>query len=111
MATTRKSQVRPSAVIRPADGPAVALLLDLENLLHDDRRVSGDAVRLGLAHLMTQLRPLGSLRYAVGACDFWLARVLCPAAAQLGVRVFPGASGRDRADEVVHLGSDVALAA
>jgi hypothetical protein len=47
---------------------------------------------------MTQVRPLGTLRYAVGACDHWLAKTLVPVAEGLGVRVFPGPVGKDRAD-------------
>jgi hypothetical protein len=85
-------------VIRPVDGPAIALLLDLENLLHDQRRISGDAIRSGFGELMRELRRLGRARYAVGACDFWLAKALCPTAQSLGVRVFPGRTGPDRAD-------------
>lgn len=80
------------------DGPAVGMLLDLENLLHEARRVSGEAIRHGLATVMRELRPLGAPRFVIGVCDWWLAKSLCPTAAALGVRVYPGPMGPRRAD-------------
>lgn len=80
-------------------GRAVALLLDLENLLHEARRIGDAAVREGFEQVMARLLLMGDRRYAVGACDRWLARALCPAAAEHGVRVYPGPIGKDRADK------------
>lgn len=83
------------------------MLLDLENLLHEARRVSGQAIRHGLVRVMEQLRPLGAPRFVVGVCDWWLAKALCPTAATLGVRVYPGPMGRRRADaELLRRGVD-----
>jgi hypothetical protein len=86
----------------------VGALLDLENLLHAARRRSGHAVRADLRSLMVQVRAMGQLRHAVGCCDFWLAKMLTPAAAELGVRVFPGRLGKDRADaELLRRATDI----
>jgi hypothetical protein len=86
----------------------VGALLDLENLLHAARRRSGTAVRAQLRLLMAQIRTLGDVRHAVGCCDFWLAKVLTPTAAELGVRVFPGRLGKDRADaELLRRAADI----
>lgn len=78
--------------------PAVGVLLDLENLLHDTRLVSGDAVRAGFRTIMDTVRSLGTARFAVGVCDWWLAKILSTDAHELGLRVFPGEIGPDRAD-------------
>jgi hypothetical protein len=78
--------------------PRVAALLDLENLLHDARRVGPRAVCDCLAIAMDRISAVGQLAYAVGCCDYWLARVVYPAVVALGIRVHGGPVGPDRAD-------------
>lgn len=86
----------------------VAALLDVENVLFAERRVGAAAAQAGLADLMARVRRLGELRFAVAACDWWMARLLLPAAARYGVRLFPGPLGRDRADrELLRRGADI----
>lgn len=77
---------------------AVGALLDLENLLHLPRHCSGPAVRRAFVDIAGILHRLGALRYAVAACDHWLARMLVPVAEGAGIRVHSGALGPDRAD-------------
>ena len=76
----------------------VGVVLDLENLLHSARRVSGAVVRAQFLSVVDRIRSLGEVHYAVGCCDRWLAGMLAPVAAEAGVRVFPGRIGKDRAD-------------
>jgi hypothetical protein len=76
----------------------VGAVLDLENLLHEERRTSRAAVEAAFTAIVAELHDLGEVRFAVGCCDWWLAKVLCPVAASLGVRVHPGPLGHDRAD-------------
>lgn len=90
----------------------VGAVLDLENLLHTARRVSGAAVRAQFLHIVEQLRDLGEIRHAVACCDRWLAGMLAPVAAPAGVRIFPGPLGKDRADaELLRRAADVPRAA
>jgi hypothetical protein len=77
---------------------SIGVLLDLENILHRARLHGPDAVRAGLARVMDQLGGLGPVSWAVGSCDWWLARTLLPVAMTRGVRVHPGPCGPDRAD-------------
>ena len=76
----------------------VGAVLDLENLLHGARRISGPAVREQFGRVVARLRDIGEVRSAVGCCDTWLARMLVPVAMPAGVRVFSGRIGKDRAD-------------
>ena len=86
----------------------VGAILDLENLLHTARRSSGLIVRAQFAAIVEQVRGLGEVRSAVGCCDWWLAKLLVPAAVTSGVRVFAGGLGRDRADhELLRRAGDV----
>src|SRR5687768_195980 len=80
------------------DRMQVGALLDLENLLYRGRQVSGAVVRAQFLTVAAVLRGLGEVRAAVGCCDWWLAKLLTPVTGASGVRVFPGAPGRDRAD-------------
>jgi hypothetical protein len=99
MSGSRKSQRRRQLPCgSPGDVPVVGMVLDLENLLHDARQVSGEAVRAGLRQIMATIRALGTPRVAIGVCDWWLAKMLAPEAQRLGLRVYPGAMGPDRAD-------------
>jgi hypothetical protein len=79
-------------------GEDLAVVIDLENMLHPERQLSGAAVRAGLTALVGHLATLGRARWVSSCCDFYLARMLCPSAALLKVRVFPGPIGKDRAD-------------
>lgn len=86
----------------------VAALLDLENLLHAARHVSGHAIRAEFLALVEQIRRIGDVRHAVACCDWWLAGILTPVAAPSGVRIFAGRSGKDRADgELLRRAADV----
>jgi hypothetical protein len=76
----------------------VGAVLDLENLLHRARHVSGVAVRAQFLAVVDALRGVGDVRHAVGCCDWWLAGMLTPVAPATGVRIFPGPIGKDRAD-------------
>jgi hypothetical protein len=60
---------------------SIGVLLDLENILHRARPHGPDAVRAALAAVMDRLGDLGQVSWAVGSCDWWLARVLLPTAA------------------------------
>ena len=105
MARRRMAQRCAGAV---QDRAQVAAILDLENLLYDARRCSGDAVRAAFVTLMAELRTLGDLRYAVGCCDRWLAGMLAPVAAQWGVRLHPCAIGPNCADrELLRRAADI----
>jgi hypothetical protein len=87
---------------------SIGVLLDLENILHRARPHGPDAVRAGLAALMDRLGDLGQVSWAVGSCDWWLARVLLPTAAAASVRIHPGPCGPDRADgELLRRADDV----
>lgn len=77
----------------------VGALLDLENLLHVARTTSAEAVRAAMHLVAEELFNLGEVRFSVGCCDWWLAKMLVPVAGDLGVRVHPGPFGPDRADE------------
>lgn len=86
----------------------IGAVLDLENLLHTARRSSGMLVRAQFSAIVEQVRGLGEVRSAFGCCDWWLAKVLVPASAAAGVRIFPGALGRDRADgELLRRAADI----
>jgi hypothetical protein len=86
----------------------VAALLDVENVLFAERRISAAAAQTALAELMGRVRRFGELRFAVGSCDFWLARLVWPATARCGVRLFPGPIGHDRADaDLLRRGADI----
>jgi hypothetical protein len=88
--------------------PQVAVILDLENVLYDARRVSGEAVRAAFVALMAELRMLGDVRFAVGCCDQWLAGMLAPVAQAWGVRLHPCAIGPDCADrELLRRAADI----
>ena len=76
----------------------LGVVLDLENLLHTARRVSGAVVRAQFLTLVEALRDAGDLRSAVGCCDRRLAGILAPVLTGSGIRVFPGRIGKDRAD-------------
>ena len=90
----------------------VGALLDLENLLHAARRMSGAAVRAQFELVVAALRDLGDLRHAVGCADFWLAKMLAPVAPGAGVRVVPGKLGPDRADtELLRRAADIPASA
>ena len=86
----------------------LAAVLDLENLLHTARGVSPAAVRTQFLEIAAWVHALGEVRYAVGCCDYWLAKILAPVAAEAGVRIFPGPIGRDRADgELLRRAADI----
>lgn len=78
--------------------PGIAALLDLENLLYAERRISGAAVRSAFIDVVEVLHRLGDLRYAVACCDRWLAGILAPVSAAAGVRIHPCPIGKDCAD-------------
>jgi NYN domain len=93
MSTHRRTQILAS----PATGTAAAIL-DLENLLYPERRISGDAVRAGFTSILNRISALADVHHAVGCCDRWLAGVLAPVAASSHVRIYPCALGKDVAD-------------
>lgn len=81
----------------PAATPT-AVAIDLENILHPLRRLGGHAAGEGLRAVLTDVASICSISWVIGVGDYWLCRLLIADAHQLGVRLFPGPIGPDRAD-------------
>lgn len=82
---------------RNTDTTRMYVVLDLENLLHPFRN-DPEALTAAFHSLVAQLKELADTIQIIGCGDHTLVRSLLTEASELGVRLYPGQTGPDRAD-------------